>query len=284
MRHIRAATTAVVGACLLAAPSLVDAQAFRRGPGTAGFNSNTLARNDDESTGLVNIGFDVNFFGDSFSQLFVNNNGNVTFREALSEFTPEAITGPTDNPIIAAFFADVDTRPEASAVTTYGTGTIDGRNAFGVNYDGVGYFSNQTDKLNIFQLLLIDRQDIAAGDFDIEFNYDRILWETGSASGGVNGFGGTPALVGYASGAGTPGSFFQLPGSLQTRQLIDGGPRALVSNRLNSDVNGRYVFNVRGGEVQPPPSVVPEPGTILLTATGLFGLAGMAVRRRRDRN
>lgn len=284
MHHIRAATLALAGTCLVVAPSLADAQAFRRGPGTAGFASNTLPRNDDGSTGLVDIGFGVNFFGDSFTRLFVNNNGNVTFNNPLGVYTPSAITGATSNPIIAAFFADVDTRGNASAVTTYGTGTIDGRNAFGVNYDGVGYYSNQTDKLNIFQLLLIDRHDVAAGDFDIEFNYDRILWETGSASGGVNGFGGTPALVGYASGAGTPGSFFQLPGSLQTRELIDGGDHALVSNRLNSDVDGRYVFNVRGGRVQPPPSVVPEPGTILLTATGLFGLAGVAARRRHNRN
>ena len=82
----------------------------------AGFDSNTLARNDDGSTGLVNIGFDVNFFGLTFSHLFVNNNGNVTFDQALSAFTPFGLTN-TNRQIIAPFFADVDTRVAGDAVT-----------------------------------------------------------------------------------------------------------------------------------------------------------------------
>lgn len=49
----------------------------------AGFGANTLAPNDDGSTGAVNIGFTVNLFGASYSQLFVNNNGNVTFSAPL---------------------------------------------------------------------------------------------------------------------------------------------------------------------------------------------------------
>jgi hypothetical protein len=68
---------------------------------------------------------------------------------------------------------------------TYGSGTADGRQAFGVNWIDVGYFSSRTDKLNQFQLVLIDRSDTGAGNFDIEFNYGNILWETGEASGGI---------------------------------------------------------------------------------------------------
>ena len=34
---------------------------------------------------------------------------------------------------------------------------------------------------NTFQMLIIDRTDRAAGHFDIEFNYQHILWETGDA-------------------------------------------------------------------------------------------------------
>ena len=49
----------------------------------AGFNGNTLAANDDGSTAATDIGFSPNFFGTTYSQLFVNNNGNVTFDQAL---------------------------------------------------------------------------------------------------------------------------------------------------------------------------------------------------------
>jgi len=148
------------------------------------FTDFTLARNDDLSTGLVNIGFNVNFFGLNDNQLYVNNNGNVTFDSPLGTFTPFPLS-TTNRQIIAPFFADVDTRNLASGVVQYGTGTVDGRSAFGVNWINVGYFPSRIDKLNSFQLIMTDRSDIAAGDFDFEFNYDSILWQTGnSASAG----------------------------------------------------------------------------------------------------
>lgn len=272
------AVTAVTLAAL--APAVSGAQAVRRGGTTAGFTTNSLARNDDGSTGLVNIGFGINFFGTSASQLYVNNNGNVTFSNPLSTFTPFALTGATGTPIIAAFFADVDTRAAGSALTQYGTGTVNGRSAFGVNWDGVGYFGSHDDKLNVFQLILIDRTDTGAGNFDIEYNYDRILWETGDASGGANGFGGTSAAVGYSGGSGASGTFAQVQGSLVNGALINGGANALVSNSINSNVLGRYVFEVRGGTVVNPPSVVPEPATVALVGAGVLALGGVVRRRR----
>lgn len=285
MQHLLQRSLVVTGLVLAAAlPVQADAQAVRRGGTTAGFTTNTLPRNDDGSTDLVNIGFAgaVNFFGTNATQLYVNNNGNVTFNSSLGTFTPFNLTGNTGIPIIAAFFADVDTRNLASAETRYGTGTVGGRAAFGVNWDPVGYFSSRADKLNIFQLILIERFDTGAGNFDIEFNYDQIQWETGEASGGVDGLGGTSAAVGYSGGTGAAGTFAQLPGSLVNGALLNGGPNALVSNSLNSNVLGRYIFNVRGGQIVNPPTVVPEPSTYALVATGLAGLAGVARRRRQQ--
>jgi hypothetical protein len=105
-------------------------------------------------------------------------------------------------PIIAPFFGDVDTRNELSGVVTYGSSVFEGRQVFCANWDGVGvgYYNQRVDKLNKFQVLLVDRSDIGAGDFDIIFNYNQIQWETGEASGGTNGLGGDSARVGYSNG------------------------------------------------------------------------------------
>jgi hypothetical protein len=205
MKRLFLLTLALAGGLLAQSPS-----AIRPNPG---FNQNFVPRNDDGSSPLQPLGFTVNFFGNIRTHAFVNNNGNITFDSALSTFTPFGLTS-TQREIIAAFFADVDTRPEGSNVVRYGNDIVNGRNAFGVNYINVGYFANRVDKLNTFQLILIDRSDVGPGNFDIEFNYERIRWETGEASGGVNGLGGTPAAVGWSNGTGIPGTFFELEGSL----------------------------------------------------------------------
>ena len=66
-------------------------------------------------------------------------------------------------------------------------------------WDNVGYYDSHTDKLNRFQLVIVDQR--AAG-IDIVVNYDNIPWETGDASDGASGFGGTSAVAGYAAGDG----------------------------------------------------------------------------------
>lgn len=249
-----------------------------------GSNANTLPANDDSFAGPAALGFSVNFFGASGNTVFVNNNGNVTFTSGLSQFTPNGLATGVGQPIIAPYFADVDTR--VGNVVTYGTGTITDaslgwNNAaeFAVEYPAVGYFFEHVNKLNTFEVILVNRSDIAAGDFDIEFNYNQIQWETGDASGGSNGLGGTPATVGYSNGqSGSNNVFFQLPGSLTSGALLDGGPNALISHSLNSAVLGRYDFQVRNGQVV---ATTPEPGTLFLTGSGFLLFAWLGKKRSR---
>ncbi|HZT39303.1 MAG TPA: nidogen-like domain-containing protein [Bryobacteraceae bacterium] len=266
--------------CVNIAVGMLAASAAFGGAIVSGFNTTSDGRNDDGTYtapsgctngvnggtcagSLVPVGFNLNFFGVTSNSIYINTNGNVTLDAPLSTFTPFGLTATTRQ-IIAPFFADVDTRNPSSGVVTFGTGTFDGRNAFGVNWINVGYFNSKVDKTNSFQLLLVDRTDTGPGNFDIVFNYDQIQWETGDASNGVNGLGGSSARVGFSNGTGNPGTSFELAGSAIPGALIDGGPNALITHDLNSNVLGRYIFNARNGQI----IVTPEPTSLALLSIG----------------
>lgn len=227
-----------------------------------GFNANTFnggsvsaPGNDDGSTSLISLGFSINFSGVAKNSLYINNNGNVTFDSTLSTYTPFDLT-TTNRQILAPFFGDVDTRN--SSLVTYGTGTVNGHQAFGVNWVDVGYFSQANDKLNSFQLIIINRSDLGIGNWDFMFNYGQIEWETGDASGGTDGLGGHSARAGFS----LPGTCLELPGSSYNGAFLDSGPSAtaLVENSLYSTVEGRYIFSVRGGVVTLPAPVTWQGG------------------------
>jgi hypothetical protein len=61
-----------------------------------------------------------------------------------------------------------------------------------ITWDNVGYYSARTDKLDAFQVQLIN---VGGGNFDIVYRYQNINWTTGDASGGTDGLGGTPAAT-----------------------------------------------------------------------------------------
>jgi hypothetical protein len=224
----------------------------------AGFTSGVFGANDDGSTGPHNLGFTVNLFGVSTGQVFVNNNGNITIGSGLGQFTPQPISS-LGRLIIAPFWADVDTRGAGSSLVTFGQSTVDGNAAFGVNWVDVGYFANHTDRTNSFQLVLVNRGDTCppgvpdCGNFDMEFNYDRVQWETGDASGGSGGLNGSSARVGYTNGFAAGGDY-ELAGSAINGAFLDGGPNALISGSFNSTVPGRYLFQVRNSSVGTPGS------------------------------
>ncbi|MBN1124670.1 MAG: right-handed parallel beta-helix repeat-containing protein [Sedimentisphaerales bacterium] len=231
-----------------------------------GFDTYSLSANNDQSTDLMFIGFPINFFGTVYDSLYVNNNGNVTFDAPMFNFIPDGLTTNIGTSIIAPFFADVDTRGPGSDIVTwsYGAGSVDGRDAFGVNWINVGYFFAHTDKLNSFQLIIIDRSDRNPGDFDLEFNYDTVQWETGDASGGVDGFSGESAHIGYSNGTGLPGTFFEFEGSGVNGYFLDSSSAGLIHGRRNSQVLGRYSFRVLNGQPEfPGTALYVEDGSVL---------------------
>ena len=224
-------------------------QVLNFGPGTVaggatGFGTLAMGRNDDGSSNLLPLPFDLNFFGTNHSDFYVNNNGNITFSGPVGAFTPEPFP-ISAQPMIAPFWADVDT-----SCGTCGEVYVAAPNAqtLAVTWNNVGFYSSDSSKTNTFQLLLHDRSASTGtpGDFDIEFRYERLEWTTGDASGGSNGLGGTPAQAGFDAGDET--NFFVLPGSF-TANVLD------LQNTSNVGENGRWLLTVRDGA---PPGSTPE--------------------------
>ncbi len=176
-----------------------------------------MAPNDDGSTGLINIPFNFCLYGTSYTSLYVNNNGNISFGSPYSTFSSFPFPDPT-YVMVAPFWGDVDTR---------GAGTVKYKitsTYMIVNWEAVGYYANYTDKLNSFQLIITDGTDpiLPAGN-NIAFCYQDMQWTTGDASGGSGtGFGGTPSTVGINQGA--PGNnYIQMGRFDQPGIAYDGG-------------------------------------------------------------
>lgn len=248
--------------------SVLDSAAVLQFQDHPGFQTNTLATGDDNSSSPVNIGFLIDFYGLKSSTLTINNNGNVTFNGPLPAFTPFNLLS-THTPIIAPFFADVDTR--GAGTVFYGSDMVDRHDAFAVTWQDVGYFSRQSDRQNHFQLVLIDRSETGEGNFDFEFNYDQVQWESGDASGGNDGLGGHSARVGYSNGNDTS---FEINGSAVNGAFLDDNlSSGLIHNSSGAtDEPGRYLFSVRNGTVLTAPVFGPVVGSTRVDQGGTLQL------------
>ena len=216
------------------------AGAIRDNPG---FRATPLTGCDDCSAAeIADLGFAIDFYGRGYTQAWVNANGNLTFDAPSASYAPEPLAA-LKTPAIAPFWADVDTRGAAPGAIAYGRDMVDGHAAFAATWTAVGrYPSRQESQLgipvriqrNTFQVVLIDRSDVAPGAFDIEMNYAGVEWDAAEASGrGV-------ARAGFTNGTGAAGTWQELPGSGTRAAMLDGGPASPL---------GRHIFSVRPAAV-----------------------------------
>ncbi len=193
--------------------------------------------NDDSSFGSFKLGFSFNFFSQTYNDFYINNNGNISFGSPIREYTPNSLSTQTSAPMIAPYWADVDTRGGGNI-----TVRTDIPNQAIVTWDKVGYYNQHTDKTASFQLVLRGEDyPILPGEDNVGFFYKDIQWETGDASGGTGGFNGTQAAVGFSDGLSSvnPGEF-TLTGSQQPSisQLVSNKHywfNTSINNHSNSD-------------------------------------------------
>ena len=254
-RTARGALLTLAAAALLMSPS---ASSVAVGPGAlrtpAHYADNAIAHGDDSSSAIANLPFTMKWNGTSYTQIYLNMNGNCTFGNTYTGYDPATTLVNIDRDIMAPFFQDFDSTNVNSGQLTYSSitsgsvPTVNGHKAFIVTWNGVGYYSSKVDKLNTFQLVLIDRSDTGAGNFDFEYDYDQIQWDRADSTPNNN------ARMGWAFG--TPNTSWEYAGSgLSTHPWLDSaGSTALINNSMSPDGQlGRYLFQVRNGTAPDAP-------------------------------
>ncbi len=231
--------------------------------GPAGYGTNSLPANDDGYSSAISLTAafpgGLRFFGGPYNEVWVNNNGNVSFSGGIFNFTPTAFP-VASRPMIAPYWGDVDTRGARSATSNMVYWHLQ-PGLMVATWHNVGYYSIHDDKRMDFQLLIRNALDCGSGNFDVEFRYNRCEWTTGDASGGSGGLGGTPAQAGFDAGNGT--DFVEIPGS-RTAAILN------LCTTSNVGEPGIWRFSVRGGAVACP-------GTGDLCDTGMPGACSIGV-------
>jgi len=211
-----------------------------------------MSPNDDGSSGLINLPFTFDFYGNQYNSVYINNNGNISFVSPYMTWTSNSFPDSSYN-MIAPFWADVDTR---GGMDSLGNLLGNGGNvwykvtptALIINWNQVGYFNMHNDLVSTFQLIISNGSDslVSAGG-NVSFCYQDMQWTTGDASSGIGGFGGTPATVGVNVGNGS--DYFQVGQFVQSGISFDGptnnfdGVDFLDGQEIYFNVAGIYTTN-----------------------------------------
>jgi len=140
--------------------------------------------NDDGSTPAIALPFTFCYYGSNYDTLYINNNGNITFNNPSSNFTPQGFPDNQFN-MIAPFWGDVQTLNGVGKVRYKITPS-----AMIVQWDSVRKFPFSASTLeNSFQLIITNGLDsLVPGGNNVAFCYQDISWFSGAMGStvGVN--------------------------------------------------------------------------------------------------
>lgn len=121
-------------------------------------NATDLTLGDNEGSAAIPLGFNFDFFGETYSQVYVSSNGFLSFTgEGLTEAVPQELPTPAQpNGIVAAYWGDLD--PSEDGMISYEVlGNAPDRE-FVVEFNAVPHAADAND-LVTFQIVLDERDD-----------------------------------------------------------------------------------------------------------------------------
>jgi len=241
MRYtIMAAATA---AALFAAPAQAQ-YTVKEVAATTVVNQANLRGFGDDSTEAYSLGFDFDFYGNTYNTAVVSSNGFLAFSAQGSGCCSGQELGKdanTPNNLVAGLWLDL--YPPSNQGISYGTTGAVGSRTFTVAYNGIQFYDTQgTGRTATFSMSLFE------GSNNILINYNdlQVAGVNDFTSGGIENIDGTQGL----------GLFY---GEAQTTAGAFSNRAFLIGTNL-------------GG--------VPEPATWAMLLLG-FGFLGGAMRQRK---
>ncbi|MEI7743417.1 MAG: choice-of-anchor Q domain-containing protein, partial [Chloroflexota bacterium] len=228
------------------------------------------------------IGFTVNFYGTEYDTVYVNSNGSIAFGSGSDTYDEPLNTILDGAAGVVAYGLDLDNREIMDPLSAWGSGrhgdffywgrtTVGGRQAFVATWMNSQTFSATIDATNwnTFQIVLVDRSDVASNDVDIIVNYGSLQANDQGYSDGCADGNDTCVAIGVGSvidGQIKYASIVDDSSVLYNGRLnadvADDGAHPLNQAHLNSDVPGRFIFQMRDGEL---PQTATPPGPPAIT-------------------
>jgi gliding motility-associated-like protein len=138
----------------------------------------------DNYSGVINLGWDFNFFGQNFNQVVITTKGTIALGNAgYIDYLPSSFPTPLGTDHICALWSDYDFG--ATGELYYKVTS----NALYLNYIDVGYWPTQGDKTNSFQIIICeDGSGVLPDGNNVQFVYLDMQWANSQISGATGGF------------------------------------------------------------------------------------------------
>lgn len=202
---------------------------------------------DDDVTEALPIGFDFEFFGETYSEFYIGSNGWISFSpDQPIEYIPRTVPSNLNVPVNAIMAPWEDWDPTIAGSVSYemmGTGNAQ---KLVVSYDGVGHYNcgDNTGALGTFQIVLNQE------DFSIETHIQqKAICDTIKAVHAIQNQDGTVAYVVGDRNATAWSAYFEgtkfVPSNTAIYSWNKGDEHLSVSEELtiNPNVSATYSFS-----------------------------------------